>query len=72
MKHNPCPCRIYTLKNKGLYIYISSYFLNIKYYVIKGKFENVFHSIPLSLSFPLTQFVVILVPGTGMEPQFLQ
>lgn len=72
MKHNPCPCRIYAWKNKGLYIYISSYFLNIKYYVIKGKFENVFHSIPLSLSFPLTQFVVILVPGTGMEPQFLQ
>ena len=25
------------------------------------------HSL-LSLSFPLTQFVAILVPGTGMEP----
>lgn len=50
MKHDPCPCGIYTWKNKGLYIYIPSYFLNTKYYVIKSKFENVFHSILLSLS----------------------
>ena len=74
MKHDPCPCGIYTWKNKGLYIYISSYFLNTKYYVIRSKFENVFHSIllslSLSLSFPLTQFVAILVPGTGIAAYF--
>lgn len=75
-KWNVIPALVeFTLeKERFIYIYISSYFLTIKYYVIKGKFENIFHSIPffLSLSFPLTQFVVILVPRTGMEPQFLQ